>query len=367
LGQSTLHDWPEKCRSVDEMSAHLRRQLADAPAQRWPENFTRWGGCKNSRIDDGTGYFRTYHDGHRWWLVDPDGYRFWSAGLDCIRSWIDAAYAGLSDALSWIPERTGAYATIFDNRGRQPLLNYLAANFIRTFGPDEWHDRWAEIALAELRRLGFNTVANWSEWEIARDAGFPYVRPLNLSWRRSKMVYRDFPDVFHPDFAADAADYAEQLRETADDPALIGYFLMNEPTWGFAQETPAAGMLFTTPHCATRQALRDFLAERYGTDAALADAWKMSVTLAEVADGEWLHALSPAAKADLADFSDVMVEKAVIMAAPGIVLAIVLSTMGFAPENVAIFCSLILCNIPVSLLVLFLCRNMLQYAELNHQ
>ena len=40
--------------------------------------------------------------------------------------------------------------------------------------------------------------------------------------------------------------YAGQLAETVDDPAFIGYFLMNEPTWGFAQETPAAGMLYNT-------------------------------------------------------------------------------------------------------------------------
>ena len=38
--------------------------------------------------------------------------------------------------------------------------------------------------------------------------------------------------------AAVAADaFAQPLHETAGDPAFIGYFLMNEPTWGFAQET----------------------------------------------------------------------------------------------------------------------------------
>ena len=28
--------------------------------------------------------------------------------------------------------------------------------------------------LGELRRLGFNTVANWSDWQIAKKAAFPY-------------------------------------------------------------------------------------------------------------------------------------------------------------------------------------------------
>ena len=55
-----------------------------------------------------------------------------------------------------------------------------------------------------------------------------------------------------------------------------------------------------------------------------------------------------------------------LMAAPGIVLAVVMTSLTvFANENAAILLSLSVVNIPVSLLVLFLCKNMLQYAELN--
>ena len=32
----------------------------------------------------------------------------------------------------------------------QTLINYLAANFIRTFGPDGWRKKWAEIALCRV-------------------------------------------------------------------------------------------------------------------------------------------------------------------------------------------------------------------------
>jgi len=54
-----------------------------------------------------------------------------------------------------------------------------------------------------------------------------------------------------------------------------------------------------------------------------------------------------------------------VMAAPGVVLAAVAGALyGGAPE--AVFLSLIIANVPVALLVLFLCRNMLQYAELNN-
>jgi hypothetical protein len=155
--------------------------------------------------------------------------------------------------------------------------------------------------------MGFNTVGNWSISEIASKAGFPYVVPLWLRGQHAPCVYREFPDVFHEGFAQDAADYAEQLRATADDPAMIGYFMMNEPTWAFSKEIPAAGMLFTTAGGPCREALADFLRNRHSSDAGLAQAWGLSATLGAVAEGEWRTPLTPAAHADLVDFSEIMV------------------------------------------------------------
>ncbi len=309
LGQSTLHDWPTKSCSAEEVTDRLKTQLALAPTQRWPEGYSRWGGWARRRIE-GTGFFRTYHDGRRWWLIDPDGHLFWSAGVDCVRVDTEAAYDGLETALSWHPDPTGPYAAAYRHpeRGHGREINYLAANLIRAFGPG-WRACWGEIALAELRRVGFNTVGNWSEWPLASEALFPYVRPLEPRFPNTPLVFRDFPDVFHPAFAEDAVLYAAQLRETANDPAMIGYFLMNEPTWGFAKESPAVGMLFTTPVCATRRVLAEFLAQRYGDDARLSGAWQIDTSLAAIAEGPWQTPLTPAAERDLAAFSAVMVEK----------------------------------------------------------
>ncbi len=304
LGQNALYDWPGKSRDLDEVKERLHAQLAAAPAQRWPASFSRWGG-RADRTVEATGFFRTHYDGTRWWLVDPDGCLFWSAGMDCVRVDTDAACSGLNAALAWKPD-TGpaAYTGI---HGLEHV-NYLAANFSRTFG-DDWHDRWAEISLAELRRVGVNTVANWSEWTIAKAAGFPYVRPLEYHSKRAPLVFREFPDVFHPGFEADCAEYAEQLRETADDPAFLGYFLMNEPTWGFAAVSPAEGMLFNTTGGPARAALADFLRERHASDAALADAWGLPATFAALSEGEWATPLTPAARADMEAFSATMTER----------------------------------------------------------
>jgi hypothetical protein len=307
LGQSTIHDWPERTHSAKEMVARVESQLSAAPSKSWPEGWSKWGGWKEKTFD-ATGFFRTEHDGERWWLVDPDGCAFWSAGMDCVRSSIDAAYGGLESALEWMPPKLGEYASIYTRNGEQVIIDYHQANFIRAFGAD-WHPKWAEISLSQLRDWGFNTVANWSEWEIAREAGFPYVRPLNVHKITTRRVYRDMPDVFDPSFARDAQIYAADLEETKGDPALIGYFMMNEPKWAFALETPAKGMLYNTPECATREALADFARDRYGTDAALAEAWEIDVTFDELAKGKWTKSLNAKAESDLADFSAVMVER----------------------------------------------------------
>jgi len=308
FGQSAIRDWSGKTRGEPELRQRLRGQLGQAPSQRWPAAFSPWGGFAARQLE-GKRFFTTHHDGTRWWLVDPDGHPFWSAGLDCVRVDTAAHYEGLERGLTWLPEKTGPFADIYTEKaGNRPMVNYLTANLIRVFGED-WKIRWNTIAMAELRRLGFNTVGNWSDWKVASIARFPYVRPLDFEAATAPVVYRDFPDVFDPRFEQDAARAAQQLAATKTDPALIGYFLMNEPTWGFASETPAAGMLFNTRQCASRAALRDALAKKYATDAALSAAWGIPVTLAAVAAGEWRQRLTPAAERDLADFSRVMVMK----------------------------------------------------------
>ncbi|MEI8198353.1 MAG: hypothetical protein WCI73_20870, partial [Phycisphaerae bacterium] len=243
LGQSVGRNWPTKTRSVEELTSLLRKELAAADQQAWPAAFSRWGGWQAGPKQAATGYFRTHHDGNRWWLVDPDGCLFWSTGMDCVRLEAHADARGIEKAAQWLPPPEGQFAACYRSKDRGSVVSLMIANHIRAFGK-QWHANWASIALSQLRHFGFNTMANWSEWEIARAAGFPYVRPLTEKFPTTPMVFRDFPDVFHENFAPDCAAYAQQLQSTLGDPALIGYFLMNEPTWGFSPETPALGMLF---------------------------------------------------------------------------------------------------------------------------
>lgn len=300
LGQSLLHDWPTRTRSEGEMIDRLRQQDASIDSRRWPAAYSRWGGWAHGPKLEANGFFRTHHDGRRWWLVDPDGCLFWSAGIDCVAPNVESTIDGIEDALTWVPPPT---TNIIGRHG----VNYLVANFMKAFG-STWGEKWQRITLSHLRDFGFNTVGNWSHWEVARAAGFPYVRPLAFKLA-TPMVFREFPDVYHPDFTADCDAFARQLQETRDDPAMIGYFLMNEPTWGFASQTPAEGMLINTAGAFSRAALADFLRQKYAGNAELAGAWGMRASFERIAAGRWADAFTPAARADLEVFSTVMVDR----------------------------------------------------------
>lgn len=310
-GQSATRVWSGKTVDEDDLNARLRAQEMLASSARWPAAYTDWGGDRSRPLRAPTGFFGVARDEQRWWLVAPDGHAFWSAGLDCVRAGIETRCDGLEAALAWMPSADGPLAETVTRPPDSRRLNvdYLRANLMRAYG-STWRADWARAVAGLLKAWGFNTIGNWSDTEMAAAARFPYVRPLAFKPTATPLVFRDFPDVFDPAFASDARQYAEALRPTRDDPALIGYFLMNEPTWGFASQCPAEGMLLSVEGGAARQALADWLRARYGGgDAALADAWGAGASFARVARGRWAAPPGPGARADLEAFSTLMVAR----------------------------------------------------------
>ena len=322
LGQSRVHAWSTRTAAPADMVARLRASNESSGTARWPGDYSRWGGWAGQCVE-ATGFFHTHHDGTRWWLVDPDGYLFWSSGVDCLHPSIDhetrvrTRDMDLSSALTWLPDEQGRFAAAY---GRNPWhraddweFNFVAANFIRAFGADHWYERWCAMAIAESRRIGFNTAGDWSDERAASRARFPYTRPLELGWRAAKtpMCVGGVPDVFHPAFEQDLAAFAEPLRETADDPAMIGYFLLNEPGWHFGDGfvSPAEEMLRGRVRSETRRALAAYLRERYGTDAGLAEAWGCRIDFDVVAGEAWMEPFSEVARRDLQAFSTILLRR----------------------------------------------------------
>jgi hypothetical protein len=176
-----------------------------------------WGGWKEKKIAEGTGFFHTAKAGGRWWLVDPAGHAFYSAGVNSVRP-------GLSK---------------FTRRQCEKRFGSL--------------EKWAAQATADLRALGYNTAGSWSNLEILLTAATPplaycsmgteviggkaptgflqgFARARNLGgmgyghWKYPG----DCIPVFHPDFPAFCENAAAGLAVRAKDPRLLGYFTDNE-------------------------------------------------------------------------------------------------------------------------------------------
>ena len=319
IGQYTRREWPGKTGSVDELVTYLRQEHAAAgvqgsrDAQQAHPSRNRYGGWTGTSFD-ATGFFRTHHDGTRWWLVDPDGAPFFSTGPDCVEPEIRCPVDGIEPLFAWLPPREGQYAEAWSHQSRigRDFVDFGIANLIRAFG-SEWRPAWEAMTATRLRDWGFNTIANWSDRGITRSAGMPYVWPLVDFPTTDRTIFRDFPDVYSEEYQRNADGFAAQLEEFRGDPLLIGYFLRNEPTWGFVHGLNIAEeVLATTAAPASRAALAEYLSARYGDVASLNSAWATDLgAFAELETRVIPHAarLSQAACDDLTAFSRKMIRR----------------------------------------------------------
>lgn len=306
LGQRLAGTWPGKTRDQDELVAALRTELAAAEGEGFPTGWSRFGGDAGRRRD-ATGFFRAERIGGRWWLIDPEGCPWFSAGLDCVNPTQDTTLLpGMAALCAWTPGEDPAFAAAsgVSPRGRA-RCDFMVANLIRAFGAD-WHEAWIRLTAARLRRWRFTTIANWSDIPAARAMRLPYVLPMPVFPSTGRTLFRDLPDVFAPEFAANAATWARFLEPYRDDPFLVGYFLANEPHWGFGRFNLASEMLEANPGTHSRRVLAGWLAERYATPEALSAAWGVAIAgFAELETGLFVRLAdrSPTAAADLWEFS----------------------------------------------------------------
>lgn len=310
FGQCATQSVPNKIDDVPELTDHLCSRPSPSDVE-WPEEVSEWGGWAPEQFE-GTGYFRTHHDGDRWWLLDPDGHPFWSAGVSTVRPIIESAYGGLEEHLEWLPDETGKFAdahvddvdpvqdTHSDEHG--PTFNYLGANLIRAFGPEDWKREWKTTIRAELRDMGFNTIGAWSDPTLHEDGSLPYTRTLEYTFPDVPNVHSDFPDIHHPAFESALDAYAKPLEETAECSSLIGYFLGNYPDWTLLQHSLAEGMVTNGRTSHSHDWLASELESVYGTNATLQKQWNTDVTFEAIRAGE-VSEITGAAEDDLREYS----------------------------------------------------------------
>ncbi len=175
----------------------------------WNSDLDQYGGWKDKQFE-ATGFFRTEHDGKRWWLVTPEGHPFISFGLNHFHAsfWNQPA-----NSEHWTKE-FGAH---------EPL-------------DETWINGFRNYALKICQDLGFNALGIHNDIKYLTDskqgAILPYIRryePVVLShWTYPKADR--YHDVFAPEFIVHCDSIArKQAYPFKDDPMLIGYSMSDAP------------------------------------------------------------------------------------------------------------------------------------------
>jgi hypothetical protein len=300
LGQMARRQWPGKTADERELISRLRSERAKATAAGDREARAREaedgkaalfgkkaGTLEGSRTEEGTGfgryggwrgmafepsgYFRTAYDGSNWWFVDPDGFALFSAGMDCVGPASPMRITGMEHLLPELPAPEEGYGDAWQRGGAE--FSFEVANLIRAFGPG-WRKDWTALTEYRLRRWGFNTIGNWSDAGFICDSTLPYVYPLADFPSTEKTIFRDFPDVFSPEYERGSKDFAQQLVPLREDRRMIGYFMRNEPHWAFVEGQDLTRlMLDSSVHFVSKERFVERMIAKYETIERLNAAW----------------------------------------------------------------------------------------------
>lgn len=334
FGQCAPAEFEGKIHCEKELVDYLWKEYEKAVHSDGYQNpdWNQFGGYKKLTFDK-TGYFHTHFDGKRWWLVDPEGCAFLSNGI-CYgtRMGVHGFIDGMETLFEWIPQQADAQYkdawTTADNipefvkrNGEEAgknrkMFNFARANMIRAFG-NEWWDKWVAINGARIKEWGFNTISvcvnNYFDehvYEYLKQVKIPYTWTLKNFPKTKKMIFRDFPDVFSPDYKELCEEFAKQLEPLSDDPYMIGYFINNEPEWLTARDVNVAErLLVSNEDLYSKRELIRFLKEKHGTVEHFNKAWGFSISdfdeLFIPIDEERLK--TPEIMQELEEFKDILV------------------------------------------------------------
>ena len=317
MGQWIQSNWEAKTSSTEELKSCLVNELKKTIPKESVEGLSDFGGYKDSAFE-ASGFFRTHHDGRRWWLVDPEGYAFFSSGLNVVGCGVPANTEGIEKLFSWLPSQKGPYTSCWgaseniDNSDDTSILfNFSQANMIRVFG-EQWFAKWSAITRNRMIEWGFNTIGNWSDHKFIHASGLPYVMMMEDFPTTENCIFRDFPDVFSKEYEDKCEIFASQLKICKQDRLMIGYFMNNEPNWAYVPRINLAEYLLASDEpLRSKEDLADFLKSRYRKIMTLNAAWGKDFDSFESLKQPIRHAcsFSEAAAEDLKDFSILMLKK----------------------------------------------------------
>ena len=307
FGQSTLEDWPDKLKSLADLKADAESEKTYY-ASLTPPALDRFGGLPGSGAKLGlkkSGFFHIEQHEKKTWLVDPDGNAFFHLGVCSFGPGEDYTYVkGREQIYTWLPELQGEFNTAF-RLGSSENFSFQLANQIRKFGQPYEHDAYAARMIERVKHWGFNSIGAFSQTpkEAHRAANFPYVSSLPLGeWEglpRVPGVFESFDPFDEKTRARVEENIAKHVPAHADDPLLIGYFIINEPRFDeIAKSVPA----LNGKHACKRR-LVQLLTEKYKFISAFNAAWDADAPSFDALANTGLSVKTAAAQSDMKQFT----------------------------------------------------------------
>ncbi|MBS1370901.1 MAG: hypothetical protein HPZ91_13195 [Lentisphaeria bacterium] len=270
FGQPMELDFPGKIRSGEELKADLVADR-DYYASLTPPGRTAWGGMPGSAEKyglRGTGFFRLDKVNGRDVLVTPDGDIFFQLGVCSVSPGDDyTCTRGRENIYEWLPPRQGEFASAYRNRWETDFSYYLANRIRKTGRPYEL-TQWKKEFIDRLRRWGFNSEGAFSSPTVALNAAEKFPRTPFVPGMKG--LIGEIYDPFDPEVRKAMDEKFRRLRESGDDPTIIGYFFSNEQAYGeVSRRIPAM-----KGNVAAKRELVAALRKKYGSVEAFNRAWK---------------------------------------------------------------------------------------------
>jgi len=265
-GQYLYEEWPGKVKSDKDLVADAEAEGKKLVHSRLDtDRFDQYGGIKDGKTYEATGFFQLKEIDGRWWFLTPEGHRYFLIGVDCTfhNEWgyqtplkhADNTPRGVFQEL---PVRK-QFHEAYENPYADERVSFITANLKRKYGKD-FETIWADRMMKRYRDWGFNGNGKWTKhWGIT----LPYITVMMPFM--PKKVYGTV-DPFDPEYESNLdREFKTFLIESKNNPWIIGHTFDNENGWNKVT-VKVAGQ--NVEPVAAKVALVDFLARRYKNDVA---------------------------------------------------------------------------------------------------